>query len=77
VANPHSRIDDVPLTAGTPDLEEDPVAAYTTIEALRNSRIELDFGVHFFGVFCIWLVTWVSHILLCSHFSVLMDNCKP
>jgi hypothetical protein len=28
VANPHNRIDDVHLTAGTPDLEEDPVAAY-------------------------------------------------
>jgi hypothetical protein len=28
VANLHNRIDDVPLTAGAPDLEEDPVAAY-------------------------------------------------
>jgi len=28
VANPHNRIDDVHVTAGTPDLEEDPVAAY-------------------------------------------------
>jgi hypothetical protein len=28
VANPHNRIDDVPLTAGTPDLEEDSVATY-------------------------------------------------
>jgi hypothetical protein len=27
VANPHNRIDDAPLTAGTPDLEEDTVAA--------------------------------------------------
>jgi hypothetical protein len=28
VANPHNRIDDVPLTTGTPNLEEDPVATY-------------------------------------------------
>jgi hypothetical protein len=28
VANPHNCIDVVPVTAGTPDFEEDPVAAY-------------------------------------------------
>jgi hypothetical protein len=28
VANPHNRIDVVPVTAGIPDFEEDPVAAY-------------------------------------------------
>jgi hypothetical protein len=28
VANPHNCIDEAPLIAGTPDLEEDPVAAY-------------------------------------------------
>jgi len=28
VANPHNRKDEVFVTVGTPDLEEDPVAAY-------------------------------------------------
>jgi hypothetical protein len=28
VVNPHNRIDGVPLTTSTLDLEEDPVAAY-------------------------------------------------
>jgi hypothetical protein len=49
----------------------------TMIEALRDNRIELDYEVHSFGVFCIWLVTYVLHIPLCSHSFVLMDSCKP
>jgi hypothetical protein len=28
VANPHNRIEDVPLVAGTPELDDNPVALY-------------------------------------------------
>jgi hypothetical protein len=42
-------------------------------EAHNDSCNGLDYGVFSFGIFCIWLVTWVSRILLYKPFFLLYD----
>jgi hypothetical protein len=55
----HNRIDATPLVAGTPKVDDDPVALYLgiTTEAHRDSHNVLDYGVLSFCTFCIWPVT--------------------